>query len=331
MVNSCRMFDVITIGAGTRDVFLVSDQFQFISSPQFQTGVGECVALGAKIELDQIVHTTGGGATNAAVTFARLGFKTAAMCRVGDDSAGRDLIIDLHRDGVDTTLIRRVPRGATGYSTLLTAASGERTVLVYRGVSATFTPKDISLNDAPARWFYLTSLGGNLELSKKIIQHAMKCHTNVAWNPGSKEIQKGFAAWKPFLPHVMILNMNREEAERITRKKTLPEMFTALHRKNGVTLITDGDKGACAAFGSERLFVGTRGIKAKSRTGAGDAFGSGFLAGYVKTKDVRQSLAIATLNAESVIQQVGAKAGILRAWPTKSLINKIPLKPLSSL
>lgn len=322
------MFDVITIGAGTRDVFLVSDQFQFISSPQFETGIGECVALGTKIELDHIVHTTGGGATNAAVTFARLGLKTAAMCRVGDDSAGRDLIIDLHRDGVDTTLIRRVPRGATGYSTLLTATGGERTVLVYRGVSATFTPKDLSLNDCHAHWFYLTSLGGNLALSKKIIQHAVKCRTSVAWNPGKKEIQKGFAAWKSFFPHVTIVNMNREEAESLTGKKTLPEIFTTLHRKNGVTLITDGDKGAYAAFGSEMLFVGTRGIKATSRTGAGDAFGSGFLAGYVKTKDVKQSLAIATLNAESVIQQVGAKAGILKSWPKKSLINNIPIRAL---
>ena len=141
------MFDVVTIGAGTRDVFLMSKEFKFIESSVFSTGIGECVALGTKIELDSIVHTTGGGATNAAATFARLGFKAAAICRVGEDGAGRDLIIELQREGIDTTMIRRIPDESTGYSTLLTASSGERTVLVYRGVSSSFTTADVPWKD----------------------------------------------------------------------------------------------------------------------------------------------------------------------------------------
>jgi sugar/nucleoside kinase (ribokinase family) len=117
------MFDIISIGAGTRDVFLVSNKFQMVKSPKFSTGIGECVALGAKIEVESMVHTTGGGATNAAATFARFGLNAATVCRVGDDAIGRDLIIDLHREGVVTTLIQRVEGGITGYSTLLTAAT----------------------------------------------------------------------------------------------------------------------------------------------------------------------------------------------------------------
>ena len=67
-----RMYDVITIGAGLRDVFLVSDAFVALKSKKFSTGVGECLALGTKIELDDIVLTTGGGASNAAATFGSL-------------------------------------------------------------------------------------------------------------------------------------------------------------------------------------------------------------------------------------------------------------------
>jgi sugar/nucleoside kinase (ribokinase family) len=114
-------------------VFLVSDQFKMIRSPKFETGIGECVALGTKIDVDQIVHTTGGGATNAAVTFARLGFTTAAVCRVGEDKAGEEIVWDLEGDGVDTSLVKKIAGGQTGYSTLLTAPSGERSVLVYLG------------------------------------------------------------------------------------------------------------------------------------------------------------------------------------------------------
>jgi sugar/nucleoside kinase (ribokinase family) len=322
------MHDVITIGAGTRDVFLMSDQFKFIESSVFSTGVGECVALGTKIELDSIVHTTGGGATNAAVTFARLGFKTAVVCRVGQDSAGRDLIIDLQREGVDTTMITRVVDGATGYSTLLTAPSGERTVLVYRGVSATFTSKDIPLKDCRARWFYLTSLGGNLELSKKAIEHAAKCGASVAWNPGGQEIKKGMTALKPILRRVSVLNINREEAEKLTTQKALPYMFRELATPGRILIITDGANGAYAHQDGVTIFAGTRGVKAVSRTGAGDAFGSGFVASYMKTGNVKTALAVGTLNAECVIQEVGAKAGLLRRWPTATLMKKVPVKIL---
>ena len=91
------MYDIITIGAATRDVFLVSNAFVAIKSKKFATGAGECVALGSKIEVSNLVLTTGGGATNAAATFGSLGFRTAAICRVGDDSPGKDVVEDLSR------------------------------------------------------------------------------------------------------------------------------------------------------------------------------------------------------------------------------------------
>jgi ribokinase len=323
------MFDVITIGAGTRDVFLVSDKFVFVESSRFDTGVGECVALGSKIELDTILHTTGGGATNAATTFARLGFKTAAICKVGDDSVGRDVIIDLHREGVDTTLVKRVPGGMTGYSTLLTAASGERTVLVYRGVSAQFGQQDIPWSECSARWIYVTSLAGNVALMKKISNLAERCGADLAWNPGSQEIGKGLSVIRPLLGKTRIVNMNREEAEKLTKKKSLKDMLAALATRGNVVLVTDGENGAYAHLDGKTYFCGTRkSIKAVSRTGAGDAFGSGFVAGWAKSHDLKTALAVATLNAQSVIQHVGAKAGILRKWPTPSQIKHIPIKAI---
>jgi sugar/nucleoside kinase (ribokinase family) len=323
------MFDVITIGSGTRDVFLVSDQFTFLKSPKFPTGIGECMALGSKIELKAMVHTTGGGATNAAATFARFGIDAGCICRVGDDATGRDLIIDLYREGVGTTLIQRVEGGITGYSTLLTdAKSGERTVLVYRGVSGTFKPADIPWDACRARWFYLTSLGGNLPLTKKIISQAVYCGAAVAWNPGSKELKKGLGAIEEFLPRVQILMMNREEAMLLTGRDEIEGMFDRLATSGNVILITDGEHGAYAHRDGRTWHAGTAGSKAISRTGAGDAFGSGFVAAYMKTKDISKALAVGTLNADSVIRQIGAKAGILKRWPSASSMKRIAIKKL---
>jgi sugar/nucleoside kinase (ribokinase family) len=321
------MQDVITIGAVTRDVFLVSDQFKFVESSVFETGMGECVSLGSKVEIEKVVHSTGGGATNAAVTFARLGFSCSAICKVGNDHVGSGVIVDLQRDGVKTTLIKRAD-GDTGYSTLLTdAKSGERTVLVYRGISGTLTQSDIAWRDCLASWFYVTSLGGNLALAKRLAAHADFCSTDFAWNPGGKEIALGLRALKPVIARARIFIVNREEAEKLTKKKDLKAMFKKLHVPDAVTIVTDGANGAYAQTDGRRYFAASTGTKAISRTGAGDAFGSGFVAAYLKTPNVPHALAVGTLNAESVIREIGAKAGILSRWPSPSQITRVKIKP----
>lgn len=320
------MYDVITIGAGVRDVFLVSDAFIALKSPKFSTGVGECVALGSKIELEEIVLTTGGGATNAAATFGSLGFKTAAMCKVGNDSPGRDVKEDLKRFGVNTKLVKTV-KGETGYSTLLTMKDGERTVLVYRGVSGKFSPRDIDTKQfKKTKWVYLTSLGGNTALSKRIINAAHKAGANIMWNPGSKELKAGMEFFQPLLPKITILNMNKEEAEMLTGETTIKQMMKALHTEGTVRLITDGTKGSYAYQDGTLTHAGTTNAEAISRTGAGDAFGSGFLSGFIKTGKLKTALQIGTLNAESVIQKHGAKNGILTRWPGKKALGLITCK-----
>ncbi len=323
-----RMYDVITIGAGLRDVFLVSDAFVALKSKKFSTGVGECLALGTKIELDDIVLTTGGGASNAAATFGSLGFKAAAMCKVGDDSPGRDVKLDLKRFGVSQRLVKTV-KGDTGYSSLLTMKDGERTVLVYRGVSAKFTPADISWSSLEnTRWVYLTSLGGNMSLTSRIIRAAHKAEAKVAWNPGGRELKKRMKAIRPLLPMIDILNMNLEEAQMLTGKKDLKAIFKAMHSDETVRLITDGTSGSYAHCNGQIIHAATTKAKAISRTGAGDAFGSGFVSGIMKTHDVGEALQIGTLNAEAVIQKHGAKNGLLKTWPSSKKQQVIKLKSL---
>ncbi len=323
------MQDVITIGAATRDVFLISDAFIALKSHQFPTGIGECVALGSKIELEQIVLTTGGGATNAAATFSTLGFKTSIVSKIGDDAPGRDVLDDLKRFGINRSLIRIVKNASTAYSTLLTMKqTGERTILVHRGVSAKFSPQDINWDKCKSKWMYLTSLGGNLALSKRIINHGAGCGTKIMWNPGSKELKQGLSKFKSVLKHVDILNMNKEEAMMMTGKKTIKKSLTDLHRPGKITIITDGKAGSYIDHDGKGIFVGTSKSNGISRTGAGDAFGSAFASAFIKTGDAASAGIIGTLNAESVIKKHGAKNGILSKWPTKATMKKIKTSSL---
>jgi len=324
------MFDVITIGSAIKDVFLLSDKFTFIRSKAFETGIGECVSLGSKIELDAVVHTTGGGATNAAVTFANLGFKTAAVCRVGKDPEGTTVLEELQKKGIDISMVVKVDKGVTGYSTLMTADTGERTALVYRGVSGSFQTRDMPFGACRTHWFYVTSLGGNLDLLKKLIRYAGQCRSHIAWNPGRAEIERNPILVSALAKQVAVFMVNTEEGAELTGHKDVLDMLEPLSSRKNVVIVTDGERGSYAFSEDQTYRAETGRVKSVSQTGAGDAFGSGFVAAFIKTGDIKISLATGTANAEGVIQKIGAKAGILKAWPKPQALKKIPVRLLKT-
>ena len=78
---------VLTIGTATRDIVLRVDFFRIVHDPKhlrkacLPTGEAQCfaVGLGGKVEISEPLLTLGGGAANAAITFARQGFETEAL------------------------------------------------------------------------------------------------------------------------------------------------------------------------------------------------------------------------------------------------------------
>ena len=323
------MRDVITLGAATRDVFLISREFQLIPSKEFSTGVGECVALGEKIDVDDIFFSTGGGATNAAVTFSRLGFSTATITKIGKDEAGQAVLKDLEEAGVGTDLVRVSPKEQTAYSTLLTAKTGERSVLVYRGASQHLETGDVPVKKLQAKCLYATSLGGKLDLLDRAITAMKKTGGLVALNPGRAELKQG-TAFQEIAAKTDILIVNLEEARLLAGrdKGDAQTIGQALSPLVEILLITDGSKGSYAFAQGSGWYAHTTGVKSLSRAGAGDAFGSGFVASLLQGLSLEEALKVGTLNAEGVIQHFGAKAGILTSWPSAKTLNKVSVKRL---
>src|SRR3954463_14300247 len=115
---------ILTFGAATQDVFLTGKALHARRDVRTRDYV-EQFPLGAKIDVEEVHFDTGGGATNAAVTFARQGLQAGFVGKIGHDPAGAEVIRVLRREGVGVERVVTDPKLTTGYSTLLVASTGE--------------------------------------------------------------------------------------------------------------------------------------------------------------------------------------------------------------
>ncbi len=329
------MYDIITIGSATRDVFLSSKHFQVIKSPKFFTGKAECFTLGTKIPVEDIAFTTGGSGTNTVTTFVRQGFKGGAIVRVGDDLGGSAIIEELKKAKIDTSFVQVDKKNHTAYAVILIVSTGERTILVFRGAGEKLNDKEVNWSKVRARWIYLASLGGNLNFVKKAVVIKKKYKIKLVWAPGGADLRLGFKKLQPYLKFIDVFSCNQEEAAKLLgisykKEKQIFKKFDEVIE--GIAVMTKGPRGVSVSDGKYLYKAEVfKEQKVMDRTGAGDAFGSGFVAGLVQTNKIEEAIRLGTANATSVVEYVGAKEGILtkqdfrdKRWK-KLEINKKPL------
>lgn len=300
---------VICIGAAVQDVFLHGN----VLKPE-KDEHGEWVEelpLGAKLDLDGITFSTGGGATNGAVTFAKQGFNAKLLAKVGHDPAGDAVIKDMRKYHVDTRLVTFSNRYQTGYSTLLVAPSGERVILTYRGASSNYRMENFDFSKIEADWLFITSLSGNMQVLEAIVNHADSRHIKVALIPGKGELNQ--ADWlRSLLPKVHILSANVEEMQMLFGEGNKEELAKKACDVVQVAVVTDGPGGVAACNREIMITAGMyEDVPVIDRSGAGDAFASGFVAKYAMGSSLQDCLLFASANSTSVVSFIGAKTGIL--------------------
>lgn len=302
------MARIASIGAALQDVYLVDhDDFGTNSRGFFNQ-----LELGTKVDIDKIQFSTGGGATNAATTFARNGHESIFIGCIADDPAGTAIVNSLDDEGIDSSYITYTDRAQTGYSVLLLAPSGERTILTCRGASAKFdllNPDDLETINPD--WIYVTTFRGNMDMLDQFFTKAKALGSKIMFNPGNLELEHR-RKLLGLLSDVDVLLLNKTEAKKIVEGTSLAELVGRLRNYVPAVIITDGNQGAIATDQNETYRIGIyEDIRVKDSTGAGDAFGSGFLAAYANGKTFKDSLVFASANSTSVVQKIGSKAGII--------------------
>lgn len=318
------MFDVATIGSVTLDTFLEGD-FKTIDSDASPSGQAYFFPLGEKLEVKKIYVTIGGNSANASVTFAREGFKTACAAKVGTDIAGEEIERRLKKENVEVFFVKD-DKFLTARSTLL-LKKGERTILSYHGASDLFKLEDLPLVNLKAKWWYVSLAGESDKIFKNLVNFAYKHNIALAFNPSGHHLRHRREEILSALPKLSFLVLNEEEASLLAgiSFKNEKAVFRKLDRiMPGILAVTNGRRGATISDGR---FIYKAGIfpekKLIDRTGAGDAFGSGFVAGLlnrgiysknifnIKPDDIIYAIRLATANSTSVVERIGATEGIL--------------------
>lgn len=322
------MFDAVTIGSATRDAFFEVD-FKIIPWNETESGKAYCLPLGEKLDIQKVFFTVGGNAANTAVTFARQGFKTVCAAKTGRDISGEEIRRRLKKEKVETGFLRHHPSLPTSYSVLL-LQNGERTILNYKGAAGEFSLKDVSPEKLRAKWWYISLSGESDRMFKGLLKFAREKNIAVAFNPSGHHIRHKRSEILSSLRDLSFLVLNEEEASLLTGISFKHEraVFKKLDDLTpGILAVTNGRGGATISDGT---FIYKTGIfkekKLVDRTGAGDAFGSGFVAGLMHRRmangkwqidkkftpsDLQFAIRLATANATSVVEKIGATEGIL--------------------
>lgn len=321
------MFDIVTFGSGTQDIFVQSKNFTFLKDESFVGGQGICIGAGSKFYIDQMLTTIGGCGVNTAFTFALQGLKTIYCGKVGSDLAGRQIVEKLTEVGAATNLVVKTDELMTSHSIILTAPDKERTILIYRGASNSLTEQDINWDALKnTKWFYVAPMSGDCApLFTKLLEFSQKNNIQVSMNLGASQIKMGLKKLRPLLnlSAAKIVNLNQEEAAQLTDVdfKNEKEIFKALDEiVQGTVVMTKGPQGVVVSDGEHLYSAGVPSADYVDRTGAGDAFGSGFTTAIIQGKSIEEAIQLATANATGCVQELGATNGLLKKngwgpWP----------------
>jgi ribokinase len=324
-----KQIEILAVGDVVTDAFikLIDKEEKLEHEKNGETWLA--IPFGTKIPFDHAEIIEGvGNAGNAAVAMARLGLRTGFVANVGDDQYGRDIIASHKHNGVDTRYICINDNKPSHYHYVLWYKE-ERTILV-NSVDYNYEWPHLRISDIP-QWIYFSSVGKYAEEYHDQIAAWLEAHPSVklAFQPGTFQMELGTRRLSKLYERSEVLAVNREEAAEISKGNhgDIGDLFDKLHAMGPkIIVISDGHAGAYASDGSVRykmpIFPDPK--PPFERTGAGDAFTSTFVAALVKGADVPGALLWAPINSMSVVQKVGAQAGLLGVKEIEKYLSEAP-------
>lgn len=313
-----RIYDVITIGEATIDAFMTVHDAN--SKFHFNAETCElCFKHGEKISVDRYDFLMGGNAANVAVGLTRLGLNATIAAEIGDDEFSIKIRNNLAKENVERFLITQDKGRQSNFSVIINF-KGDRTIFNEDLKRA----HKFDYDEVAAKYVYLTSMGEEWATAyQDTVAFAKKHGGKIAFNPGHMQLVDQTKTVQEIMKDTEILFVNKEEAELLLFNHYNKKIDNSDHYiKNlclelqamgpSIVVLTNGKEGSYSLdtyknFKNQDLYP----AKVIERTGAGDAYASGFLAAIIQEFSITDAMKWGAINSASVVGKIGAEPGLL--------------------
>ncbi|MCD6256531.1 sugar kinase [Candidatus Aerophobetes bacterium] len=284
----------------------------------FSSILPELPKPGQLILVDDIYLSTGGCASNTAVSLSKLGVKSGAVGKIGKDLFGDFIVNYLKEKGVDTSGISRSSDKATSKTIVLLTFNEDRRFIHNFGANADFGLEDIDFDYiSQTKALYI---GGYLDLPRlnqasviKLLKFAREKGVItfldvVVAHPHPELINE----CKNAFPYVNYFLPNRDEAKILTGEddpRAQAETFLKYNPEMTV-VITMGKEGSLVRTKEKIIQAKSYSVKVVDPSGGGDAFDAGFIFGVLENWELEETLKFASALGASAVTAIGCTPGV---------------------
>ncbi|MDM3870088.1 5-dehydro-2-deoxygluconokinase [Porticoccus sp. W117] len=340
-------FDVICMGRAAVDLY----------SQQIGESLEDCRSFNKYL---------GGSSGNIAIGVSRLGLKTAMLTRVGDEQMGRFVTSELRRNGVNTDHISLDPTRLTGLVLLGIQDTESFPLLFYRDNCADMALEERDIDEsfiASSRALVITgthfSTLETFQASKLALAYAEKHQVKRVLDIDYRPVLWGLTAkgdgetryisaesvtehLQSVIPHFDLIVGTEEEIHIAAGNENTLQAVKKIRELNpSATIVVKRGSLGCVVFDQqnipEELDGGIvsqgRKVDVLNVLGAGDAFISGFLRGWIRNDSINKCCEYANACGAIVVSRHGCSP----AMPTETELNyflsehQAPIDPASDV
>ena len=326
LVGDGKSLDLLAIGRASVDLY------------------GEQV--GGRLEdMGSFAKYVGGSPTNTAIGGARLGLKTALLTRVGADHMGRFIREQLVREGVDVTSVITDENRLTALVVLGIRDRESFPLIFYRQDCADMALDAADVDEAQVRSARAVLINGTHLSQPAVFNCAMRAVTLAAqsggrvvfdvdyrpvlWGLTARDLgENRFVAHhavteilQRVLPLCDLVVGTEEEMHILGGTTDTIEAMRAIRARTDALLVCKRGPDGCSAFPGaipDSLDAGVVGpgfdVEVFNVLGAGDAFMSGFLRGWLRGEPLERCCELANAAGAIVVSRHGC-APAMPTWP----------------
>jgi ribokinase len=266
----------------------------------------------------------GGKGGNQAIAAARLGADVAILGRVGEDPFGRELVVNLRDNGVDTSRVEAVADVPTGSAFITVTPDGENAIVVSPGANRRFGPAEIRAASEDLRKARL--LLAQLEVEVEAVEMAAYI---VAGNGGRfllnlappREVSGDLLR----LSDPLVVN-EHEAAFLLGEDAQTPEESAGKLLDLGPpsAVVTLGGAGAILATENSSRHFPAPEVQVVDTTGAGDAFVGALAAKLAEGTLLKEAVPYAVLAGALAVMREGAQGSLPAPEDVEKFIDRGP-------